>query len=537
MRCAEVPWTRIVVQETPRDQRSRHAGSPGMLRTMVEDAPAPEFFVARDRARRFARYLREALQERKLHYRGADVGMASLLDEADAALAAVLEDARGTIADVLHERIRDRECGYMEVPLVVATEGLIDRVDLARRMDRARTSGGVPERDARAAVLALLDDALQRLDAFCGAYDEKRPLGAARTTNLAHLLEKIEQHDGWERALAQPRAATAPAYDRAPPDVSSDPAGLEDLLRALRAAVPGAAGPWRVEAARPDRPLVLSLGTADDDAQEVPIPERLARARDVLALVQAVDLTCLGRPGTGDVGLLTSSAEAGARIDAVRLALPDEAAAQVEESLARAAGPEGALDPRHEKAVRALLDAPPLPPAGPPPPARLVALLGVLRTLDEVLIERVLPRAQSGAVRVAASRLPREASRKAPIVRSVTAQLEARFRGFPAHRAGDVTAAAADGKLVARHMTAADAGVLLALFGRRWNAGGRQVERALDLPPLTDEEVETVAQALCTIAAIRRDLDAGRDVDPARIGKLETSVVGVLGRLGRVPAP
>ncbi len=44
---------------------------------MDTDAPAPELFVARDRARRFARYIREALQERRLFYRGAEVGMTS----------------------------------------------------------------------------------------------------------------------------------------------------------------------------------------------------------------------------------------------------------------------------------------------------------------------------------------------------------------------------------------------------------------------------------------------------------------------------
>ena len=130
---------------------------------MDTEAPAPELFVARDRARRFARYIREALQERRLYYRGAEVGMASLVDEAGEALEAVLEDLKQTIADILATRIRDRERGYMEMPLVVMAEGLLDRVDLARRMDRAREQGGVPRREAGVAVIALLDDALQRV--------------------------------------------------------------------------------------------------------------------------------------------------------------------------------------------------------------------------------------------------------------------------------------------------------------------------------------------------------------------------------------
>ena len=172
---------------------------------MDTEAPAPELFVARDRARRFARYIREALQERRLYYRGAEVGMASLVDEAGEALEAVLEDLKQTIADILATRIRDRERGYMEMPLVVMAEGLLDRVDLARRMDRAREQGGVPRREAGVAVIALLDDALQRIEAYCGAYDEKRPLGLTRSTDLAHALETVERVVDWDRMLTDPQ--------------------------------------------------------------------------------------------------------------------------------------------------------------------------------------------------------------------------------------------------------------------------------------------------------------------------------------------
>ena len=176
---------------------------------MDADAPAPELFVARDRARRFARYIREALQERRLHYRGAEVGMASLVDEAEAALVAVTEDLRTTIDDLLAQRIRDRERGYMEMPLVVVSEGLLERVELARRMDRARSQGDLPKREAGAAVLALLDEALLRIDAYCGAYDEKRPLGMARGTDLAHALGQVERCAHWRRTSA--RASAPPA--------------------------------------------------------------------------------------------------------------------------------------------------------------------------------------------------------------------------------------------------------------------------------------------------------------------------------------
>lgn len=499
------------------------------------DVPAPELFVARDRARRFARYIREALQERRLHYRGADVGMASLVDEADEALAAVLEDAHKSVADILGQRIRDRERGFMELPLVTAVEGMIERVALARRMDKARDAGGVAAREAKRAVLALLDEALLRLNAYCGAYDDKRPIGPRRDADLAHLLEHVERHAAWERALRDPRAATVAAYDRAPPRVQTDPNGLEDLLRAVRAALPAATGPWHVEPGGPGRPLTLELGAPSDDAEEVPSTERMERALEVLRFLHPVDVLCLGRPAPSAGGLLSPGAEDAAPIiEAVTVQLADEAAGRLDLSVAAAAGREGALAPEDERAVRALLQAPPLPEMGPPPPGRLVALMGVLQALDAALAGRVLPRAQTNATRVAASRLPREATRKAPLLRSLTAHLEARFPGFPTHRAEEVATAAADGKLAARHANAADGAVLLALFGRRWNAGGRDLERIVDLAPLTDEEVEALVVELGSIAGIRKQLEAGQTIDAVRMTRLEQALVAVLGRLGRV---
>jgi hypothetical protein len=140
-------------------------------------------------------------------------------------------------------------------------------------------------------------------------------------------------------------------------------------------------------------------------------------------------------------------------------------------------------------------------------------------------------------VRVAASRLPRERTRKAPLLRSLLAQLEARFKAFPTHRAAEVAEAAAQGKLAARHATAADVAALLALLGRPWNAAGVPVERALDLAPLEDAEVEALVGDLCALAAVRRDLEAGRTVEAPRMARLEKAALGVLGRLGRVPPP
>ena len=58
----------------------------------------PEHFVARDRARRIAWRLERILQERRLAWRGAEVGMATVAEEADAALAEVAQDARRSVA-------------------------------------------------------------------------------------------------------------------------------------------------------------------------------------------------------------------------------------------------------------------------------------------------------------------------------------------------------------------------------------------------------------------------------------------------------
>ncbi len=485
------------------------------------DAPQPELFVARDRARRFARYIRGALQERRLHYRGADVGMETVSSEADEALGAVIEDIRQTVDDVLAGRIRDRERGFMEVPLVTASEAVAERVDVARHLDRTQARSGASAKAARKFVLHLLDDALLRLDAYCGQYDDKRPVGPLRTTDVAHILDQVEAAAHLKTQRADRDAVSS--YDRPPPPIRSDPNALDDVIRAARRAAPGASGGWRVEPAGPGRPLTLSLGQASEDAEEVPLPEDLARAVEVLAFLHPIAVSCHGH--AVQPGLLSAEdAESRQRIDAVTVELADEAAGRVELTVGAAAGDEAKLPPDAEAAVRALMQSPPLPEAGPPPPQRLVALMGLLRSLDGLLERAVLPRARTNACRVAASRLPREATRKAPLRRPFVAQLEARFEEFPMHRvealAGDVGA----GKLAKRNANPADAAVLLALFGP-----------AMGLAPLDDAEVEAAAADLGLIAAVRRDLERGGMVEPARITRLEQASIAVLGRLGRVP--
>lgn len=501
---------------------------------MDTDAPAPELFVARDRARRFARYIREALQERRLYYRGAEVGMTSLVDEAGEALEAVVEDLKQTTSDILATRIRDRERGYMEMPLVVMAEGLLARVDLARRMDRAREQGGVPRREAGVAVIALLDDALQRIEAYCGAYDEKRPLGAARSTDLSHALDDLERVVDWERMLHDPKRETRPAYDQTPPDIESDPHGLADALAAARAALPSALGPWRVRPAGAGAPLTLALGEPSADAEIVPPPERLARALEVLNFAKPMQVACLGQPGEAGAGLLSDETTAEPTLEALEFRIADDTAGRLAEGMEATAGADATLQPEHEKAVRALLDAPPVPPDGPPPPARLVALMGVLKAIDDALVDRVLPRAQRNTAMVAARGLPREKSRKAPLVKNVTMQLKQMHPELPIHRLEEIATSVAQSKLAARHMDAGGAAVLIALLGRSWNAGGRDIPDILKLQPLSESEVVALVKELVTLGAVRRELEAGREVPAARIAAMEEAAMAILGRLGRV---
>jgi hypothetical protein len=496
---------------------------------MDDDAPAPELFVARDRARRFARYIRDALQERRLHYRGAEVGMESLTQEADEALSAVLADIGQTVRDLLAHRLRDRERGYMEMPLVTAAEAIADRVDGARRLDRAQARGGGGAREIRAAVLGLLDAALLRLEAYVGGYDGKRPLGPSRSTDVAHLLAGVEADHAW-RAASAAVGELPPAFDRPPAPIRSDPAGLDDVLRAARAAVPGAAGPWRVEPAGPGQPLRLSLGTSSGGAQAVDPPGRLARAVEVLAFLHPVAVRCAGVPAAPGAGLLSPEAEgADDLVEALTIELADEAAGTLALSVAAAAGGEAQLDADAEAAVRALMQSPPLPDAGPPPPQRLVALMGLLRSLDRALERTVVARAATNACRVAASRLPRESTRKAPIRRRLVAELERRFADLPAHRLEPVAQDVAGGRVASRLANAADAAVLLALFARA--QGGRP---ALDLAPLDAAAIDALIDDLGAIAAVRRDLERGGSVEAARITRLEQASIATLGRLGRL---
>ena len=502
---------------------------------MDEAPPRPELFVARDRARRFHRYIQDTLRERRLAYRGADVGMASLVNEAERTLGNVLDDARQTVDDVLHQRLRDRERGYMEMPLVVVTEGIVARVDLARRLDAALGRQEVPAKAGRAAMLALLQACLDRIDAFCAAYDEKQPLPPARPVDTAHVLDEVEAAGRWELRLRTGQEVTAPPFDRAPPHVESAADGLADVLHAARAALPLASGPWRVTTDAQGGALRLAIGEAQEGDEILDVPDRLVRALQVLSFRHKLEVRCVGVPAAERGGLLSEPTARAAEIHAITLSLGDDGETVEEElTLASCAGQDAALGPEAERAVQALLQAPGVPPDGQVPPPRMVAWLGLFRVLDETLRDLVVKRASTNPVRVHAGRIPRETTRKAPVKTSVREQLRQSFDGYPVQRLDAVSSDLAAGKVPARYANAGDAAVILSLVGRTWAAAGQHLPRALVLAPLSEDEVNLVIADLVTIARLRQRIEGGETPAPTDLRAMERALIAVLGRFGRV---
>jgi hypothetical protein len=80
-----------------------------------------------------------------------------------------------------------------------------------------------------------------------------------------------------------------------------------------------------------------------------------------------------------------------------------------------------------------------------------------------------------------------------------------------------------------------DAAILLAVFGRRFQAAGHVVERPLALAPLDEDDVAALVEDLAQVASVRRDLEAGGTVDAGRLTRMERACIAALGRLGRVP--
>jgi hypothetical protein len=497
--------------------------------------------------------LGQAAQERRLAYRGSDVGMVSLTNEALKLLDAVVADAAATVTAVLEGRLRDRERGYLDVPFTVMAEAVAERAELAARLERARVGGHAPERETQAAVLALLDGALERIEGFCGVYDEKRPVASPRTTDLARVLARVER----DAALARTARGPLGAVSDAPlPEVTTAADALEDLLRAARAALPLAPGPWRVTRGRAGAPLVLALGEARAGDADVPLPPRLERALRVLAFVHPVQVVARGRgaapsvpaapaaptrrdwgaePAAPAAAPSTAPSPVEPTITCLEVRLPDPAAGSTEVAAASGAGAAARLSPAAEKAVRALLAAPPLPDAGAAPPQRTIALLGLLKAFDDELARVLIPRLSRGALKAAAAALPRQDSRKAHLKPELVAALTAELAGLAVARLEDLVEDLVRGKAGRRRANAEDAALLLALFARTFVVGGWKAEPALDVAPLTEAEARSLAGDLVQVADVRRRLEAGAGIDAASLTRLERAAVSALGHLGRLP--
>ena len=149
----------------------------------------------------------------------------------------------------------------------------------------------------------------------------------------------------------------------------------------------------------------------------------------------------------------------------------------------------------------------------------------------------LLPALSASAARVTASRVPREASRKAPVRREAIATLEAMHPGFPAHRTSDVLDAVAAGKASAATTRPPDAAVVLAVLGVAPAAGHAFTDRVLPLAPLTEEDVLACVRDVSALAILRLALERGRSPGEGWEKAFEDAAFGLLRRLARVATP
>ena len=492
------------------------------------DDTTPTLFVARDRARTYTRRIKDALTERRLAYQ--DVGMTSLVNEAEASLGEMLRVAEETIAALRVGTIRDRERGYTEMPLVAMSEAVMERVRWAQKMDRAVQLGDAPATPGQRQVVALLTDALRRIDAFIDAYDAKRPVAPARVVDVSHMLELIERDYAWVRHLAGDAHADAPNMARRPPDLVAPAEPLDDVLRAARALLPLARGPWRCTQA--EGMLELRLGTAEEGDESLPLPQRLEAAQSILAFRMDAHVQVLGISREGG-GLLTGDATTTELHEiAVHIPLPKPASKDVDTE--RLLSGDIGLAQHVERAVQALDRAGPLSPQGSPPPDRLIAWMGLFTALEAELTRVVVGRSKSSAARVMAGRLPRDDTRKAPPKRAVLDALASAYPQLPVERVDAVVKELASGRLARSRAKPGDAAVVLAVIGRTWGIAGADLRQAIVLAPLDEGEVSTLIGELIAIAAARKTLDGGGAFELEAARTMEASLLNALGLLGRV---
>ena len=504
----------------------------------MSEAPKPDLFVARDRARRFYRRIRDAQQDRRITYRGAASGMSSLRNEAEQLLTMVTDDIRDTIAALEEGRIRDRERGYMEVPFMAAAATVCTLASMALRVDRGLTANTVAAEVGQAGVLALLNAALMRLDAFVGNYDAKTPIGPSRNTDVAHVLEEIAS---WSRCDALASGGTTrphAVYDKPPPRIDTDPAGLLDLLLAAHGSVSDSATSWRVDVDRDAGTFQLTRGEVGSLAPADGLPRDVERAREVLSHVHPLEVRAFQTTSTTDAtGLLSTPStpmDEETHWDGIEFLFLDETSAGHAVELKDAAGPDAVLQPEAEEAIDQLLKARATSLGDTMSPQHMIALMGVFKALDRTLKEDLLPRTRHNACIVAASHLPRMDTRRAPIQPAVVTQLETTFARFATPVLEDVAAHLRSGKSTSKHAHAAAMGVALALVGRTWSAGSSYVARSMVLDPLTEADVHRLIQSLFDIAHARAPLERGQPLPATDRNLLEHALILALGTLGRL---
>ncbi len=494
-----------------------------------DDSPPPlytstarEFFVARDRAKRFVFRLKQVATERGAAWAGDRIGMTSFA-EAGPALVAIEDDVAATIAGVVEGRFRDRERGETEIPLAVALESVLERVRRAHRVADLRSGHKAPAEWAERRFAALLTDAVRRIEAFCAVYDEKRPTALPALVDLGHLLGRVEADASLDRVgavVATPPEPSGTVTTLPPPRLMTVSDALDDLLRAVRAEVTAAAPPWRVTGSSATAPLVLAIGAegATAPASEPvlgldPARARTHRAAAVLRFAHGVEVLRVEAADGAAAGIV--------------LRIEDRLAGAVAKRLSG----DARLAPAADAAVRSYLVATEKGPSAGP--EGLVAAMGLFRAVEAEL-ERVLsPALQESAPRVVAARVPREASRKAPVKREVVAALAAAFPDFPVHRVNDVLDAVAHGKATAAHVKPPDAAVVLAVFGRRWPGGGGFGERALPLGSLSDDDVLASVRDVISLHGIRQALERAREPGADWPQRFESAAFGLLACLSR----
>ena len=158
----------------------------------------------------------------------------------------------------------------------------------------------------------------------------------------------------------------------------------------------------------------------------------------------------------------------------------------------------------------------------------------MLQVLVASLRAQLGPRLLTPTVRMGA--LEREHTRKARVRPAVLAELEREFDGLAAERLQSLSLELGKSRWSAGGLGAMDAAVLLAAFGRDVARGAHRLERHLRLQPLTDEDVAALVRSLVDVALVRRDLEAGRDVDSGALTRLECGAIAALARLGRLQA-